>query len=227
MGAKSWVVIGGGYIKFAGFAVVHQKITGLLGWATKPRPKTGRGCLAETGLTSLENRSDRFGVTGHRKLRGGGHASGSQGLRQKLPFLVIFGAFSWDFRGEVLEAFLCGIWCGSYTWGPCASFLGDLAPPNLWKALRFGGFRWSSSSWGLVERFVIPHDWECFGAIPLRERLSTRCPRHPQSFIAIRWVDREIGCCKFESWPAIVVFPVCLGETGLTGLGNRSDRFWS
>jgi hypothetical protein len=23
------------------------------------------------------------------------------------------------------------------------------------------------------------------------------------------------------------VFPVCLGETGLTGLGNRSDRFWS
>jgi hypothetical protein len=25
------VVIGGGYIKFAGFAVVHQKITGLLG----------------------------------------------------------------------------------------------------------------------------------------------------------------------------------------------------
>jgi hypothetical protein len=24
-------VIGGGYIKFAGFAVVHQKITGLLG----------------------------------------------------------------------------------------------------------------------------------------------------------------------------------------------------
>jgi hypothetical protein len=47
------VVIARGYIKFAGFAVVHQKITGLLGWATKPRPKTGRGCLAETGLTGL------------------------------------------------------------------------------------------------------------------------------------------------------------------------------
>jgi hypothetical protein len=27
--------------------------------------------------------------------------------------LVIFEAFSWDFRGGVLEAFLCGIWCGS------------------------------------------------------------------------------------------------------------------
>jgi hypothetical protein len=54
------VVIGGDYIKFAGFAVVHQKITGLLGCATKPRLKTGRGCLAKTGLTSLENRSDRF-----------------------------------------------------------------------------------------------------------------------------------------------------------------------
>jgi hypothetical protein len=31
---------------------------------------------------SGENRPDRFGVAGHRKLRGGGHASGSQGLRR-------------------------------------------------------------------------------------------------------------------------------------------------
>jgi hypothetical protein len=82
VGAMSWVVIGGGYIKFAGFAVVHQKIIGLLGWATKPRPKTGHGCLAKTGLTGLENRSDRFRVAGRRKLRGGGHATGSQGLRR-------------------------------------------------------------------------------------------------------------------------------------------------
>jgi hypothetical protein len=29
-----------------------------------------------------QNRPDRFGVTGRRKLRGGGHASGSQGLRR-------------------------------------------------------------------------------------------------------------------------------------------------
>jgi hypothetical protein len=75
-------VIGRGYIKFAGFAVVHQKITGLLGSAIKLRPKTGRGCLAKTGLNGLENRSDRFGVAGRQKLRDGGHASGSQGLRR-------------------------------------------------------------------------------------------------------------------------------------------------
>jgi hypothetical protein len=31
---------------------------------------------------SGQNRSDRFGVAGRRKLRGGGHASGSQGLRR-------------------------------------------------------------------------------------------------------------------------------------------------
>jgi hypothetical protein len=31
MGSKSLVVIGGDYIKFAGFAVVDQKITRLLG----------------------------------------------------------------------------------------------------------------------------------------------------------------------------------------------------
>jgi hypothetical protein len=82
VGVKSWVVIGGGYIKFAGFAMVHQKTIGLLGGATKPRPKTGRGCQAKTGLTDLENRSDRFGVAGRRKLRGGGHTLGSQGLRR-------------------------------------------------------------------------------------------------------------------------------------------------
>jgi hypothetical protein len=74
--------LAGGYIKFAGFAVVHQKTSGLLGWATKPRPKTGRGCLAETGLTGFENWSDRFGVAGRRKLRGRGHTLGSQGLRR-------------------------------------------------------------------------------------------------------------------------------------------------
>jgi hypothetical protein len=82
VGAKWWVVIGGGYINFTGFAVVHQKTIGLLGWTTKPRPKTGHGYQAKTGLTGLENRSDRFGVAGRRKLRGGGHASGSQGLRR-------------------------------------------------------------------------------------------------------------------------------------------------
>jgi hypothetical protein len=41
-------------------AVVHQKITGLLGRATKPRPKTGRGCLVETGLTGW--RTDLTGL---------------------------------------------------------------------------------------------------------------------------------------------------------------------
>jgi hypothetical protein len=49
VGAKSWVEIGGGYTEFTGFAVVHQKTTGLLGWATKPRPKTRRGGVANPG----------------------------------------------------------------------------------------------------------------------------------------------------------------------------------
>jgi hypothetical protein len=46
VGAESWVAIGGAYTEFAGFAVVHQKTTGLLGWATKLRPKTRRGGAA-------------------------------------------------------------------------------------------------------------------------------------------------------------------------------------
>jgi hypothetical protein len=48
----------------------------------KAEAETRRGCLAKTGLTGLENQSDRFGVAGRRKLRSGGHASGSQGLRR-------------------------------------------------------------------------------------------------------------------------------------------------
>jgi hypothetical protein len=62
VGAKSWVEIGGGYTEFAGFAVVHQKTTGLLGWATKPRLKTWRGGAAtQAGSTAQEGRSNRLG----------------------------------------------------------------------------------------------------------------------------------------------------------------------
>jgi hypothetical protein len=62
VGAESWVAIGGGNTEFAGFAVVHQKTTGLLGWATKPRPKTRRrGVATQVGSTAQEGRSDRQG----------------------------------------------------------------------------------------------------------------------------------------------------------------------
>jgi hypothetical protein len=40
------VVIGGGYTEFVGFAVVHQKTTGLLDLATKLGMKTRRGGAA-------------------------------------------------------------------------------------------------------------------------------------------------------------------------------------
>jgi hypothetical protein len=89
------VAIGGGYTEFTGFAVVHQKTTGLLGWATKPRLKTRRGGAAiQAGLTAQEGRSDRLvGLTARgggltalvvaaEKLRSGAHVSGSQGLRR-------------------------------------------------------------------------------------------------------------------------------------------------
>jgi hypothetical protein len=64
MGSESWVVIGGGYIEFAGFAVVHQKTSGILSWSTKPRPKTlWGGAATQAGSTAQEGRSDRPGVT--------------------------------------------------------------------------------------------------------------------------------------------------------------------
>jgi hypothetical protein len=64
VGAESWVVIGGGYTEFAGFPVLHQKITGFLGWSTKTRPKNRRRKCNSiepiwpvgTGLTGEEQR---------------------------------------------------------------------------------------------------------------------------------------------------------------------------
>jgi hypothetical protein len=59
VGAESWVVIGRGYIEFAGFPVVHHKATGFHGWSTKPRPKNRRRrCrsiipVLPVGVTSL------------------------------------------------------------------------------------------------------------------------------------------------------------------------------
>jgi hypothetical protein len=62
MGAESWVAISGGYTEFAGFAVVHQKTTRLLGWPTKPRSKTRRGgATTQAESTAQEERSDRLG----------------------------------------------------------------------------------------------------------------------------------------------------------------------
>jgi hypothetical protein len=100
VGAESWVVIGGGYIKFARFAVIHQKTIGLVDWATKLRPKTGRVCQAKTGMTWLEN---HFGVAGHRKLRGGGHASGSQRLHRGYAKCGHRASVRWCYKDKILK----------------------------------------------------------------------------------------------------------------------------
>jgi hypothetical protein len=96
VGAESWVTIGGGYTEFVGFPVVHQKTTRFRGWSTKPRLKNQRrSCSSSTpvlpvGLTGLTGGywSDQWEAPVWpvcddtvRRLRTGGHASGSQGLR--------------------------------------------------------------------------------------------------------------------------------------------------
>jgi hypothetical protein len=68
VGAESWVAIGGGYIEFAGFPLVHQKNTRFIGWSIKPRPKNRRTGLSHwfdwsvwlvksTGPTGVQRRS--------------------------------------------------------------------------------------------------------------------------------------------------------------------------
>jgi hypothetical protein len=76
------VAIGGGDTEFAGFAVVQQKTTGLLGCATKPRPNTRRGDVATQGGLTAQGGGMTALVAGPEMLRSGGHASGSQDLRQ-------------------------------------------------------------------------------------------------------------------------------------------------
>jgi hypothetical protein len=84
VGAKSRVVICGGYTDFAEFPVVHQKTTRFLGWSTKLRPKVE----VEQHQASLTCWSDRWVPVwpvcddAIRRLRSGGHALGLQGLRQ-------------------------------------------------------------------------------------------------------------------------------------------------
>jgi hypothetical protein len=43
---------------------------------------------------------------------------------------------------EIWGVFLCMICFGSHTWRPCASFLGDISPPNPREGLRFWWFPW-------------------------------------------------------------------------------------
>jgi hypothetical protein len=66
-----------------------------------------------------------------------------QGLIVSLPFvfLVIFGAFSWDFRGKVLEVFLCGIFLGITHEVDVPLLLVILPLKSRRKAFDFGGFR--------------------------------------------------------------------------------------
>jgi hypothetical protein len=111
------VVIGGGYIKFAGFAVVHQKIIGLLSCATKPRPKTRRGCLAETGLTGLgslgagsfeveDTRRDRKPCVEAKKGAIAGHPSDGENLKNSKTShegLVSLVIKYWYFRLSVVS----------------------------------------------------------------------------------------------------------------------------
>jgi hypothetical protein len=63
---------------------LHQ-VCGVCGGSPKNHRVTRLSHKAEAEdqvWLSVENRPDRFGVAGRRKLRGGGHTSGSQGVRR-------------------------------------------------------------------------------------------------------------------------------------------------
>jgi hypothetical protein len=115
VGAKSWVVIDGGYIKFVGFAVVHQKTIGLLSWATRGR-RPGVAVRSKpawpvwrTGLTGLGRRasetSRRRTHVGIARLASRLREVRSPGIRlwvlqRQIPKLPLVGVYpSLGFRG--------------------------------------------------------------------------------------------------------------------------------
>jgi hypothetical protein len=152
------------------------------------------------------------------------------------PFLVIFGAFAWNFCGEVLGAFLWGILVGCHIWGSCASLLGDLAPIIPLKRLRLGCFRWFSWEGGLEGWLPIPLDWVGFGDRASSEKWRTRYPSYPKVSL---WSVERIGrstAWKVEFFPRAEFFLTVqakpawpVSQTGLTGLALWAvvKGFWA
>jgi hypothetical protein len=139
-------------------------------------------------------------------------------------FLAISRAFSCDFNGKVLNEFPCGIGSGNHTWGCGASFLNDLSPPNPWKVLQFGGFRWSSRRGGFGGWLSTPLDSMRFRAWAFGQRLPMRYPCYPRSPTWIHEVNQEIDWGEVRVFPAGGFLHDCPGKIGLAGFRNLSDR---
>ena len=136
-----------------------------LAWELHERSRERDGCLGDkldhVWITSILYR--RFGVV---------HISSL--CISHFSFLVIFGAFSLEIRGEDLREFSLRFWCGIHTWVPRDSFLGDPPFQIRGKILRFGGF-WMNSWRGVLEVWLsIALDLVSFGAWSLSHGMPMR-----------------------------------------------------
>jgi hypothetical protein len=157
-------------------------------------------------------------------------------------FLVILEPFLGNFRGDVLEAFLCKILHGCYIWGPCATLLGDFAPAIPTKQLLFGGFRWSSHKVDLEGRLSISLDWVLGTELIAKGSLWGTLAIPKVSLEFMEWIRRS-GKVKLSfshmlssSWMSMqnlpdrfrkLVWPV--SQTSLTGLAPMGCcvEFWT
>jgi hypothetical protein len=141
-----------------------------------------------------------------------------------LFFLVIFGAFSWQFSWSDFETFLFGILWGMYAWTLRGSFAFDSPRKSVSKGARFWGFRCSRVRCVLCGISSIPLDLASYGGQNLGYGVPMRCSYYPQSFAQIHGAIQEIGSWIWGSWPAGAVHPESSGHTGLTGASHQSDR---
>jgi hypothetical protein len=122
-------------------------------------------------------------------------------------FLLIVGAFSWQFSLSDFETFLFGICWGIYAWTLRASFPFDSPPKSVSKGARFWGFRCSRVRGVLGGISSIPLDLESFGGPNPGYGVPMRCSNYPQSLAQICGAIREIKSWIWGSWPAGVVHP--------------------
>jgi hypothetical protein len=127
-----------------------------------------------------------------------------QGLIVSLSFplfLVIFGAFSGDFLGEVLRPFSLGFggWCMHE---PFVILFPSIPLPNLWEGAQFWGFLLSRVIGVLGGNSSVPLDLASFGGPNLGYGMPMRYSYYPQSLVRIRGANQEIRIWIWRSWPA-------------------------
>jgi hypothetical protein len=145
----------------------------------------------------------------------------------RFPFLVIFRAFSWDFRGKFwgpfFEGFLLDVTYEDLV-PLCLVILIQQTLLNVFNLYVFGGLH--GKVFLRVDFRFLLIEWS-LGAELLAKCSPRGAPTIPKvSLWSVERIGRSIAW-SFQFFPRAVFFPTVQAKIGLTGFSNRSDRFRS